>query len=171
LTERDLADWANYARSVAPLPGRTRPVPAEPVRADPATAPLATPHQPAVARRSRPAFPPPLKIGEPPPGIDKVTWNRFRSGRIRPARSVDLHGHTIQRAHLALAAALRDAHAERLRCIEVITGRGAGDAGRTIRGELPLWLNLPELRPLVLAAAHPHPNNPGATRLLLRRPR
>jgi DNA-nicking Smr family endonuclease len=38
-----------------------------------------------------------------------------------------------------------------------------------IRRELPLWLNLPELRPLVLAAAYPHPANPGAVRLLLRR--
>jgi hypothetical protein len=42
-----------------------------------------------------------------------------------------------------------------------------------------LWLNLPEIRPLVLAAAHPHTSsamhshaaNPGSVRLLLRRPR
>ena len=38
-----------------------------------------------------------------------------------------------------------------------------------LRRELPIWLNLPELRPLVLAAAHPHPANSGAVRLLLRR--
>ena len=30
-----------------------------------------------------------------------------------------------------------------------------------LRRELPLWLNLPEIRPLVLAAAHPHAANPG----------
>ena len=40
-----------------------------------------------------------------------------------------------------------------------------------IRRELPLWLNLAELRPLLLAASHPHPANTGAVRLLLRRPR
>ena len=38
-----------------------------------------------------------------------------------------------------------------------------------IRRELPLWLNLAELRPLVLAAAHPHAANTGSVRLLLRR--
>jgi DNA-nicking Smr family endonuclease len=40
-----------------------------------------------------------------------------------------------------------------------------------LRRELPLWLNLPEIRPLVLAASHPHAANPGSVRLLLRRPR
>ena len=34
-----------------------------------------------------------------------------------------------------------------------------------------LWLNLPALRPLVLAATHPHAANPGSVRLLLRRPK
>jgi hypothetical protein len=32
-----------------------------------------------------------------------------------------------------------------------------------------MWLNAPSLRPLVLAAAHPHAANPGSTRILLRR--
>jgi hypothetical protein len=40
-----------------------------------------------------------------------------------------------------------------------------------LRRELPLWLNLPEFRGVVLAAAHPHAANPGAVRLLLRRVR
>ena len=43
----------------------------------------------------------------------------------------------------------------------MITGRGSGETGGVIRRELPLWLNLPALRPLVLAAAHPHAANPG----------
>jgi len=55
--------------------------------------------------------------------------------------------------------------------VEVITGRGAGEAGGVLRRELPHWLNLPSLRPLVLAAIHPHPANPGAVRVLLRRTR
>ena len=112
---------------------------------------------------------PPLRIGDQLPGVDNATWNRFRSGKLPPSRSLDLHGHTVQRAYTALLAALRAAHADRLRCIEIITGRGSSETGGAIRRELPLWLNLPELRSLVLAAAHPHPANPGATRLLLRR--
>jgi DNA-nicking Smr family endonuclease len=54
---------------------------------------------------------------------------------------------------------------------EVITGRGATEGGGVLRRELPLWLNLPDLRPMVLAVTHPHPGNPGSVRLLLRRPR
>jgi DNA-nicking Smr family endonuclease len=53
----------------------------------------------------------------------------------------------------------------------VITGRGSGETGGVIRRELPLWLNLPQLRPLVLAVTHPHAANVGAVRLLLRRTR
>jgi DNA-nicking Smr family endonuclease len=53
--------------------------------------------------------------------------------------------------------------------VEIITGRGAGEQGGVIRRELPMWLNLPRLRPLVLATTHPHPQNPGSTRILLRR--
>ena len=177
LSASERADWANYARHVAPLRGRTRPELPEPAVSD------ASAEAAPVPRRPRPTPPPPLTIGEQPPGVDNATWNRLRSGRLKPARSVDLHGHSVPRAYQTLLAALRGAHAERLRCIEVITGRGrvpansfggwpgAGETGGAIRRELPLWLNLPELRALVLAAAHPHPDNPGATRLLLRRPR
>lgn len=168
LTEAEIADWATYAREVVPLPGRKPPAGphSAPAAAD---APAPVPRPGAPRRRARPAAP--LAIGEQPPGVDSATWTRFRSGRVPAARTIDLHGHTVQRAFLALSAALRAAHAEKLRCIEVVTGRGSGEAGGVIRRELPLWLNLPELRPLVLAAAHPHPANPGATRLLLRRPR
>ena len=171
LTEGDLSDWANYARQVVPLAGRRKPEPRETAASD--TTPAAAPEQRPAARlhRRRPVSPPPLRIGDPPPGVDKATWNRFRTGRLPPARRLDLHGHTVHRAYEALSAALHSAHADRLRCIEVVTGRGSGAAGGAIRRELPIWLNLPELRPLVLAAAHPDPDNPGATRVLLRRSR
>lgn len=84
-------------------------------------------------------------------------------------RKLDLHGMTTQRAFHALTAFLRTAHADRVRCVEVVTGRGSGDTTGMIRREFPIWLNLPEIRPLVLAASHPHAANPGSVRLLLRR--
>jgi DNA-nicking Smr family endonuclease len=101
--------------------------------------------------------------------VDGATWQRFRTGKLPAARRLDLHGHTAQHAFHALGAFLRRAHADRLRCVEVVTGRGSGESGGVIRRELPLWLNLPDLRPLVLAAVHPHAANPGSVRLLLRR--
>jgi DNA-nicking Smr family endonuclease len=114
---------------------------------------------------------PALSVGAHPCGLDTGTWNRFRSGRLAPSRTLDLHGRTAQRAYHALEAFLHTAQADGVRCVEVITGRGSGETGGVLRRELPLWLNLPALRPLVLAASHPHAANPGSVRVLLRRSR
>jgi DNA-nicking Smr family endonuclease len=111
----------------------------------------------------------PLAVGVQPGGIDKATWQRFRSGRLVATRTLDLHGMTAQRADHALVSFIRTAHAEQARCVEVVTGRGSGETGGVIRREFPLWLNLPEIRPLILGAAHPHSLNPGSVRLVLRR--
>ena len=112
-----------------------------------------------------------LGVGDHPAGLDSGTWTRFRTGRLAPTRTLDLHGRSAQRAFLALDAFLHAARGDRVRCVEVITGRGTGEAGGVLRRELPMWLNLPALRPLVLAASHPHAANTGAVRLLLRRSR
>jgi DNA-nicking Smr family endonuclease len=125
-----------------------------------------------------PSRPTPLGIGAQPPGVDTATWQRFHRGQLGGARKLDLHGMTAQHAFAALRGFLRSAHADRVRCVEIVTGRGREGEG-VLRRELPMWLNLPELRPLVLAAAHPrtssamhaHMANPGSVRLLLRRAR
>jgi DNA-nicking Smr family endonuclease len=170
LSEAERATWAEYLRSVVPLPGRDQPeapvLPAPP--APPPTAsssPAPAPSARVVVRAA------PLSVGAPPAGLDARSWQRFRAGQLAPARTLDLHGRTAPAAFQALAGFLHRAQADRLRCVEVITGRGSGPEGGVIRRELPLWLNLPELRPLVLAAAHPHAGNVGSVRLLLRRPR
>jgi DNA-nicking Smr family endonuclease len=167
LTEQDRAAWAGFARGITRLPGRSAPErPALPP--PPAVAPAPVRAQPTPPPRP---VAPALSVGVQPGGLDASTWNRFRTGRVAPARTLDLHGRTAQRAFHALHGFLLAAHADRVRCVEIITGRGSGEAGGVIRRELPLWLDLPALRPLVLAASHPHPANPGAVRLLLRRPR
>ena len=110
-------------------------------------------------------------MGSQPGGLDKASWNRFRSGKLPVQRTLDLHGRTAQRAFHALDHFLRRAHADHVRCVEVITGRGSGEGGGILRRELPLWLNLPNVRPMILAARHPHAANSGSVRLLLRRPK
>ena len=172
LSEAERADWASYARLVRPLPGRALPdpspvpvpAPGPPVRAAPA------PLRPAPAPLRTASY---LSVGSAPGGLDRSTWEKFRSGRMPAARTLDLHGMTADRAFHALLRFMHGAHGDRVRCVEVITGRGGSGAGGqgVIRRELPLWLNLDQLRPLVLAAAHPHAANPGSTRLLLRRVR
>ncbi len=170
LTESDRAVWASYARLVARLPGAAVPVLPEPslAPAPPASAAAPTP-APRVARTA--ALPAPLVVGDSPGGVDRATWTRFRTGKLAAARTLDLHGRTANRAHAALEHFLHACAADGVRCVEIITGRGSGETGGVIRRELPFWLNHPGLRPLILAAAHPHALNPGSVRLLLRRPR
>jgi DNA-nicking Smr family endonuclease len=150
--------------------------------ADPAPTPATTGPQafkpPPSPRPTPSSGPPPLGIDGQPPGVDTATWRRLHRGQLDSVRKLDLHGMTAQHAFAALRAFLRTAHAERVRCVEVVTGRG-GESGGVLRRELPHWLNLPEIRPMVLAAAHPrisgalhsHIANPGSVRLLIRRQR
>jgi DNA-nicking Smr family endonuclease len=167
LTDHDSAAWAAYVQAVQPLHGRAKPAPPSP----PPTPPEApAPTAPATAPRRRAPLPG-LVTGTQPPGLDTASWTRFRGGQMPPARTLDLHGKTVQAAHQALERFLLAAHADQLRCVEIITGRGSGEAGGAIRRELPHWLSLPALRPLILAAAYPHARNEGATRILLRRRR
>jgi DNA-nicking Smr family endonuclease len=183
LSETDRAAWAAYAARVAPLRGRVSSRPPRPplpeessARSDPASRPAGAsppavlPPRPSQARPATVARRL-LAVGEAPGGLDGASWQRLRAGKLAPERRLDLHGLTVQRAYTALVAFLRTAHADRLRCVEVITGRGSRDETGVLRRELPLWLNLPDIRPLVLAATYPHAANQGAVRLLLRRVR
>ena len=143
-------------------------LPAEVPNTSPAPVP---PAKPGGVRAAAPPRRASVAIGTPPGGLDAATWQRFRSGRTFPSRRLDLHGFTAQRAFQALSHFLKVAHADRVRCVEIVTGRGSAEGTGVIRRELPLWLNLPDLQPLILAATHPQAGNPGAVRLLLRRTR
>jgi len=175
LTETDAADWALFARRIVPLPGRRSVVVAPDVAEFTAQAGSRT----AAAVPVAPVRPVPIGVGGQPAGVDTATWQRFHRDQLGSTRRLDLHGMTAQHAFQALRAFLRAAHADRVRCVEIVTGRGSTNGQGVLRRELPLWLNLPDIRPMVLAAAHPHASNamhsrlanPGSVRLLLRRPR
>jgi len=167
LSEADRATWALYAAQVAPLRGRSRP------DLPPAPAPE------AVAEARAPAAPPPprmqhapvITVGTAPAGLDARRWAALRRGKLRPERTLDLHGQRAQEAHGAVRAFLAAALADGVRCVCVVTGKGDRVEGGVLRREFPHWLNAPDLRPLVLGAAHPHRAGSGAVHLLLRRPR
>src|SRR3954451_3022482 len=165
LTDRDRAAWASYVQHVAPLDGVAVPPPPEPPDT-PAPAP-APPALPPPKRRKLA----PLEVGAAPGGVDRATWTRFRSGKLPPSRTLDLHSRTAQRAHAELHGFIAAAVAEGVRCVEVITGRGSGESGGVIRREVPLWLHGAGLRPHTLSSSHPHAANPGSVLLLLRRVR
>ncbi len=109
-------------------------------------------------------------IGRAPAGLDRATWDRFRTGRLGPARTLDLHGMTAAAAHAAVIHFIVGAQASGLRSVEIITGLGSSAGAGTLRREFPHWLASPGVAHLILAATHPN-GNPGATRLLLRRTR
>jgi len=155
LSTADLKLWAAYSQTLTRLmPGKSR-LPVEP-ETPPARV---TPTAPA------PVLPaPPVGVDLTPAGLDKSTWKKFASGKIRAAQRLDLHGHTAARAHHAVIHFLERAYADQTRCVEIITGKG-----EVLARELPHWLNAPTLRPIILAIAHPHAANTGSVRILLRR--
>ena len=175
LSDKERAEWLSFTHALGAKPLR----PPAPV-ATPAAAPIAvTPGAPASValpaplpppRAKRPAKPPhiELTIGGPAAGVDSASWDRLRRGRMRPQRVLDLHGRTVQAAFVAFEHFIGAARADGIRCVEIVTGRGAGEGG-ALRRELPLWLNLPQMRGAILAATHPHRANVGAVVLLLRR--
>jgi DNA-nicking Smr family endonuclease len=158
---------------VRPLPGRA---PAQPSPVAVPTPPAPAAAAPAPARAVAAPFQPPrppaeIRVGAAPGGLDARRWRDLRRGRTRPERVLDLHGRRVHDAHGALRRFLAEAHAEGVRCVAVVTGKGSTPEGGVLRRELPHWLNAPDLRPLLLGAAHPHAANPGAVHLLLRRRR
>lgn len=175
LSEADRALWQLYtARAqVAPLPGKALTAPAV---AAPAAAPAVSPTPPASAPAPTPKpvphRPVELQIGAQPAGLDGKRWKSLRRGETRPERTLDLHGRRAQDAHGAVRRFLHEAQADGIRCVAIVTGKGsAGQEVGVLRRELPHWLNAPELRHLILGAAHYAAGNPGAVVLLLRRSR
>jgi DNA-nicking Smr family endonuclease len=161
-SKADLQLWAAYAQTLRLLPGRKRlAVAAEPEPEPPprrAELPVAAPKPRAHAGV--------VRIDLPPAGLDRASWQKFKAGHVRASRTLDLHGMTAARAHQAVVQLIVGAYAGQLRVVEIITGKG-----EVLLRELPHWLNSPQLRPLILALAHPHAANTGAVRVLLRRAR
>ena len=125
---------------------------------------------PARPPKASPPASPPIPSTPPPPlepgaaaGVDGRAASRLRRGQMRPEARIDLHGHTLEQAHRALAAFIDRAAGEGRRCVLVITGKGGvGRTGGTIRSEFPRWLNQPGLRPRILAFAEARPRDGGA---------
>jgi DNA-nicking Smr family endonuclease len=162
LSKEDVKLWAAYSQTLKLLPGKTR----LPVIPEPAAEPQAPVAETPPAKIKTRPHAKQVEVGSPPPGLDKSSWRKFRNGESRAARVLDLHGMTAARAHHATLQFLLSAHSEQLRVVEIITGKG-----EVLVRELPHWLNAPQLRPLILALAHPHAANTGSVRILLRRNR
>ena len=126
-------------------------------------APLSRRAPTAPAAGGVPAGPPPALAPGAATGVDARAVTRLRRGQTRPEARLDLHNHTLEQAHRALAQFIERAAADGRRCVLVITGKGRiGQAGGTIRSEFPSWLNQGRLRPRILAFAEAQPKDGGA---------
>lgn len=193
LSEADRRAWDAYRRTADPL-GRPAPRPDSDAAAPPSPPPETRfPEAPALA---------PFRLGErararggtvdlaPAPGdrlraeplaMDARAFHRLRAGKLRPEATLDLHGLTLEAAHPALVDFVLGARARGLRLLLVVTGKGrrGGGAGpitrRTgvLRHQVPHWLRLPPLGPLVLQVAQAHRGHggEGALYVYLRRSR
>ena len=94
---------------------------------------------------------------------------------------LDLHGCTEDKAFDKVVNFVKTSYLRGKRCIHIITGKGlhAPDdfdffaARGVLKDRVPQWLNLPEIRPLILIIDHPAPKDggTGVIRILLRRKR
>ncbi len=115
------------------------------------------------------------------PGVDGRTSERLRRGQLEPQSRLDLHGMTEAAAHRALASFLRGAHAQGLRLVLVVTGKGlkqpADDepfdlelqmrSRGVLKSMVPRWLKEAALAPLVADARSAHRRHGGGGALYI----
>ena len=157
-TQDEIALWRAALRDVLPLRGR-----AKPRQAVEAAQPFSPPPS-SGARDSR-------ESATRTPrgrGLDKRTAQRFRRGDMPIEARLDLHGMFEEEAHRATVSFIARAHADGLRLVLLITGKGA-----VLREGVPRWLDEGSTRARVLATswAQPRHGGGGALYVLLRRHR
>ena len=178
LSDEEAALWAGFARSIKPLKS-AKPVAraslkssaAESVATTPA--PSQTRSHPVTPRETRPAPSPPLAP------LGRRLKQRVARGREPIDARLDLHGMTQQQAHAALLRFLHRAQASGAKTALVVTGKGlrksSGSEGRdadnrpgVLKRQVPLWLALPEFRPLVVGFDDAHVGHGGEGALYVR---
>ena len=135
------------------------------------------PDKPAAGNQTAPAEPSktalsPKKPKPHPDRLDDTTHRKLAKGRLALSGRIDLHGLSQGEAHGLLHSFLYRAHANGLRHVLVITGKGSslGSDG-ILRQAVPHWFATPSFRPLVSAYefAHRSHGGDGAIYVRLRR--
>lgn len=113
--------------------------------------------------------------------IDANTAKKFKDGSFKIEEELDLHGCTEDAAYDRVLNFVKNAYIKGRRCVAIITGKGLhvendNDLFKTrgvLKERVPQWLNLPEIRPLILAITHPQPKDGGSgvIKILMRRKR
>ena len=136
--------WSHVASTVRPRPGMALP-PTDAEAVKPKIDPKAAPAHLPVAAATKPKRP---AVAPPPDPIEPGRRRRIVRGRDPLEARIDLHFMTHDRARAALEAFLLRAHAEGVREVLVITGKGTLGEG-ILRRQTPEWLAAPPLRAIV----------------------
>jgi DNA-nicking Smr family endonuclease len=103
------------------------------------------------------------------PGLGLDVVRKLREGRWSIQRQIDLHGLRTDEAREALGRFIRDTHAQGLRCVRVVHGKGLGSPGRepVLKGRVLRWL-VQKREVLAFVQARPAEGGAGALVVLLR---
>ena len=89
----------------------------------------------------------PEALAQAPLQMDARKHAKMTRGKLEPEARIDLHGMTLAQAHPELTHFILGAHAQGLRLVLVITGKGSslGSEG-ALKRAVPLWFAMPEFR-------------------------
>ncbi|MDJ0275614.1 Smr/MutS family protein [Sphingomonas sp. 2R-10] len=168
----EAALWARVVSAVRPL-HPARAVPVAPSALEKHGAPAPKP----VRARPHAAPPAPARARTPGPTLDASWDRRLSRGLVSPESTIDLHGHTLQSAHLLLDQRLGQAIRQGDRVVLLVTGNPPRPeserphARGAIRAAVGDWIvagrhadRIASIRP-----AHPRHGGQGALYLILRR--
>jgi DNA-nicking Smr family endonuclease len=171
LSEEERALWIGFVRSIKPLKHSSE-------TADP---PVADDRPAREVRRSSPRAaasrhePLPEKKAPPLAPLGRRLKQRVARGREQIEARLDLHGFTQAQAHTALLRFLRRAQADGVKIALVVTGKGTGKGAGAhehergvLKRQVPIWLSLPEFRPLVVGFEEAHIGHGGQGALYIR---
>lgn len=119
------------------------------------------------------------RVAAQPLRMDAKRHRRMTSGKLRPEAKIDLHGMTLAVAQPALIRFVTDSHGQGMRLLLVVTGKGRRRETDDVmparmgvlKHEVPRWLSMAPLAPLVLQIreAHRAHGGTGAYYVYLRR--
>lgn len=109
------------------------------------------------------------RLAAAPLRMDRKAFGKLKRGKLKPEGRIDLHGMTLDQARPALISFIMSSFARERRLVLVITGKGKdrGEDGPipvrrgVLRHNVPHWLSVPPLSPLVLQVTPAHVSHGG----------
>ncbi len=167
LSAEEVELWLAAMRDVAPRRGAPRPESSDgmPKRPENATESKDSARTPSTASAPRrlPGLAP----------LDRRARQKLARGALAVDAAIDLHGMRQQEAHHALLGFLNGAQRDGAKIVLVVTGKGEsrpaeGFETGVLRRAVPLWLNAPEWRHLIIGFEEATRTHGGAGALYVR---